>query len=952
MRRKDRIFEVLKELSQGIEYEDLLNGNIEINATVISDITKLDRSNVSRDLNSLVKEKKAIKFNGRPVYFMEKSRVEKILGVDLKDKSVFDSVDEILSITKKEEKLSDPFDNIIGHSDSLELIIKQAKAAVLYPPNGLYTLITGDTGVGKTTFAETMYMYALGTGKIEKDGKFAVFNCSEYADNPQLILSQLFGHIQGAFTGADQDKEGLIDKANGGVLFLDEIHRLPPEGQEMLFVLMDKQKYRRLGETENFRDANVRIIGATTEDIRSTLLSTFMRRIPVVIKLPKLSDRSLEERFMLIKSFFKEEANNVQVPIKVYKNVIESLLLYECEGNIGQLKADIQLLCARGFLEYKTFNKKEIEIDTPILPDNIYRGLLDSEKRREKNLNLIEFNADEFHIFTSSHTEKVLSIDNYKISDNLYEEIAAKYNSYVEKGFSSTEINETISCEIEKYIRKLLGKSQVEEELLEKDELFKIVSPRVYNAVQIAITTAETKLGNKFTEEASIGLALHISGLIERIYEGKITYSSEINQVVLNNPEEFKVAKLMIKIIEEELEISIPPEEIGFLTMFLTAMNHKTITNKKIGCIILSHGKSMATSMAEVVNELLGTAHCRGIDMPLDAKVEDILKITIETVKELDEGKGVLLLVDMGTLTAFSEIITKKTGIETYSLEMVSTPIALEAARKCLLPDMNLKKLVNELSTISPYMGRNLTNSTVRKRIEESRKVILTVCITGKGCAIKIAELIRSNLPEIEENNIELIPIGIQEIDRIIENLNNESKEIIAIVGSMDPKIGIPFVSLNEIILGKGLEKLNKIVNEVNNYHYKNQYVYKKEEKWDMDAEIYIELLERTLNFLNPIKAYEVSCKSLNYISNALKITINEGIKIGYIVHCSCMVERLLSEEPLPYKNIDKRLKKEPILFKIVKESMEIYEQSFGIEVNDTEIGYVMDLINTNMQIH
>ena len=131
---------------------------------------------------------------------------------------------------------------------SLKIAIEQAKR-LSYPPKGLNTLLVGPTGVGKTTFAEMMYNYGVHSGRMNSDAKFNIFNCSEYADNPQLLLSQLFGHAKGSFTGADKDKSGLIEKTNGGILLLDEIHRLPPEGQEMLFLLMDKGVYRRLGET-------------------------------------------------------------------------------------------------------------------------------------------------------------------------------------------------------------------------------------------------------------------------------------------------------------------------------------------------------------------------------------------------------------------------------------------------------------------------------------------------------------------------------------------------------------------------------------------------------------------------------------------------------------------------------------------------------------------------------
>lgn len=106
----------------------------------------------------------------------------------------------------------------------------------------------------------------------------------------------------------------------------------------------------------------------------------------MVISLPpSLDKRPLSERLEFIENFFIEEVNNVKVPIKVYRDVLRAFLLYDCRGNIGQLKGDIQLLCARGFLDYKTYNKKEIEIDTPpLLPEHIYNGLLSYNKKNER----------------------------------------------------------------------------------------------------------------------------------------------------------------------------------------------------------------------------------------------------------------------------------------------------------------------------------------------------------------------------------------------------------------------------------------------------------------------------------------------------------------------------------------------------------------------------------------
>ena len=288
--------------------------------------------------------------------------------------------------------------------------------------------------------------------------------------------------------------------------------------------------------------------------------------------------------------------------------------------------------------------------------------------------------------------------------------------------------------------------------------------------------------------------------------------------------------------------------------MFLTTITHETIHGNKIGCIILCHGDSTASSMSSVVNELLSTNHCKAIDMPLDSSVKDTLNKTIKMVNAIDEGKGVVLLSDMGTLTAFSEIITQKTKIHTHSVEMVSTPIALEIVRKCMLPEMTLEKLIDEVDNISPYIGRSLTTEMVNDQLITKDKVIITVCVTGKGSAAKIAQLIESNLSSIQENNIKLIPVNIDEFKKEIVKIGSHKKEIIAIVGTLNIKTELPFISIDEIVFGNGLEKLNKIIWETSEgLNTKVAYT-----KFDSSDKMYIELLCRFLNFMSPDKVYHL----------------------------------------------------------------------------------------------
>lgn len=173
-------------------------------------------------------------------------------------------------------------------------------------------------------FAEMMYNFAKESKSINEDAPFVRFNCADYADNPQLVVAQIFGVKKGAFTGADKDKDGLLKKADGGILFLDEVHRLSPQGQEMLFTFIDNGTFRKLGDTDTQIKASVQIISATTEDIQSFMLKTFTRRIPMTITLPPLRQRTLEERYLLLESFIREES--VRLQKNIYQQKFNNLV--------------------------------------------------------------------------------------------------------------------------------------------------------------------------------------------------------------------------------------------------------------------------------------------------------------------------------------------------------------------------------------------------------------------------------------------------------------------------------------------------------------------------------------------------------------------------------------------------------------------------------------------------
>ena len=237
MKRIDKIYDYIYQASKILDKDKLLEQK-GFSAQEIGDTLDILRNNVSKELNTLCREKKIIKIKNRPVLYFDRKCLEYILSIKLpEDLEELSDINSLISAPKKTIEDYSPFNDLIGADTSLKNQIEQAKAALLYPPNGLHTLIVGSTGVGKSLFANIMYEYSKYIKKLPEDAPFVIFTCADYANNPQLLLSYDFGHIKGAFTGAEKEKEGIVSKADGGILFLDEIHRLPQKDRKWYSIL-------------------------------------------------------------------------------------------------------------------------------------------------------------------------------------------------------------------------------------------------------------------------------------------------------------------------------------------------------------------------------------------------------------------------------------------------------------------------------------------------------------------------------------------------------------------------------------------------------------------------------------------------------------------------------------------------------------------------------------------
>ena len=484
MQRIEKVLEAL-----GMLYEEKKQG---ITAEEIAYRLQSDRSNISRDLNRLHKEQRCYKEKTRPVRFFPctHNRVPKT------------------GVPKETPKMVD-MDKFLKRNPSLFHQIEQGKAAILYPGDGMHMLLLGETGVGKSLFADLLHKYGIQSGKLAEASPFIQFNCADYAHNPQLLMSQLFGHVKGAYTGAETNKTGLLEKANGGILFLDEIHRLPIEGQEMLFTYIDRGVFRRLGESEKDDHANVLIIGATTEK-KDTLLKTFIRRLPIIIDLPSLRERSIEERHQLFDTFVQQEVDQLGVPMYFSKNALKAFLHYKCELNIGQFKADIRIAFAKSYARFLAVKEDYLRVSSKDLPDYIRAGLLSNAAHRQMWSKYEVTNRQAIQYLPSTATVTEVSVPS---ESTIYREMNTRYRELEQNKASAEEIQKAMEHDLKTYF-KLTGEK--EQLFCNKENLIALVPVNIIKELEKILRHVTIKTGKVVSDKVFQMMAIHIYNLVKR----------------------------------------------------------------------------------------------------------------------------------------------------------------------------------------------------------------------------------------------------------------------------------------------------------------------------------------------------------------------------------------------------------------------------------------------------
>lgn len=264
--------------------------------------------------------------------------------------SVFKDIQEIDELNKKIKylelhvKLNKPEKNIlsvIGNTGSLKDVLIKARRTVGSLGGPRHSIITGESGTGKTMLANLIYNYSKEVGVIDKNAPFIEINCAQFT-NPDIAAVEIFGSEEGAYTGSKK-KKGLFEQANGGILFLDEAHALE-HYQSLLLKAIESGKTRRIGGNKEI-SIDVIVIAASTKNLKYELLPELYQRLAQYeLYLPSLKERSFEEKVLLFEHFVEKyedvvkKIQNIDYKVTFSNEAKDVLLKAVYPRNIRQLR--------------------------------------------------------------------------------------------------------------------------------------------------------------------------------------------------------------------------------------------------------------------------------------------------------------------------------------------------------------------------------------------------------------------------------------------------------------------------------------------------------------------------------------------------------------------------------------------------------------------------------------
>ena len=861
----------------------------------IAEVCHVSRSLASQYLNELVRKGQVVKINGRPVVYLHKHAAERYFQVAF-DRTEYNSMQEVLTLAPQEDVQD--FDKAIGFELSYGTCIDHLKSAIKYPPHGIPAILVGEHGTGKRTMAELSHEYGVNQGILSPESRFIAIDCASYESPDAPIERDVFGG--GGVAGA-------VNDARGGVVFLGGIDHLPHAMRELILRRVQENDAAQGAPGESV--APPRFLLATNRPASSDLVKYISRFVPVVVSLPRLADRGVEERTSLALHYLRIEGRRVGADVQVSRGALRALVNTDFKDNIDGLRACITNCCASAYL-----NREDeiLTIQTFNLPSNV---IANSDAQPDDDQLISGSRA------VNDPSTRVIG---------LFQRVIDPLQSLDEGAISFTEFFTGASMAMQTYGDYMNFESQSVNPRIDSYE--RLVSP--------VIEEVNRAYGIELTRRISRSIA---QSLFTQLWGGlnitqwrrknveQVRHALEV--LARNMPSAATVAEQVASKTKTALGMAL--DELSRMILFIEigeALKNSASPRDYLG-IIVCHGYATATSIADAADRILHTHVFEAIDMTYDQEVTDIIGQLTRLLNRFSHAKTIAILVDMGSLEQMNDAISGLTNADIHIVNNVSTGLAIEVG-SALAAHRNLDEVLDGArESCMPHY------SIVAGCSENDAVVFCSE--SGIDAADKIRRIVQNSLPGASE--VQLVTCDYSELVREGDtSVIFRSYRVRAIVGTMDPGVGsVPFVGLEDILYQGSSDALDRALfiqpdfEAISKFHS------------NLLRNLTLRNVIESITILNPEMLYIEADRAVKRLVELTGEEIDPRRKIGVYVHLCGLIERLVTKNFVDTAPDTERFVAEHGDFiRHFREAFVDMTQRYRVEIPISEIAYVHHMLH------
>ncbi|WP_293846922.1 PRD domain-containing protein [uncultured Parolsenella sp.] len=881
---KERVYDILDSCTRKHDVRDASY----FQASSIADALHISRSLASQYMNELVGDGLLVKVASRPALFYSRSALESNFGVRPSIDS-FVSVDEMLSSIQSARGLVYDFEDLIGAHGSLRQIVERAKAAAAYPPCGLPLMLVGGVGSGRRGIENAITKYCVSEGIIV-DAAHAGF--VDAASNGDGLVLGLLGN---------DEREGLLSSRETRIVWVKNAQEL---SDAQISALLSRFETRLSdGGPKRPRRGTSRLFFEYNGDAAEVLARTWASSIPALCFVPALDERGTEEKESWIFEFLRREEANIGKPIKVSQSVIRRLVSTHFVDNIDGLKRTVSLTCASAMADFDNQGGSELKIYSYHVPGDagIARELEIGDEPELLDVDLYDpAKASSEALDILGRFMALFSVDAGGADDveGRAKSMLSSYFEYVERDHT-TLIGEAAVADV---VRQVFDRYGMREPVNFSRHL--VASAHFFRNNQAAINRWRTECG---------AVARTFFQFVRQ------KYATECDML-----------EHLRTFLRDYLGWRIDDDNLSLFSFYLHWYLRE---NRMRSCqaLIVAHGHSTASSIADSVNTIIGEHVFDAVDMPVDVSADQVVSQLERFLSRSPLSLDALVMVDMGSLEHIGKHLSSFLGVSVGVVNNVSTALALEAGEMIVRqePLEQICEHVCELSRANYSMNI----------VEQANDCILFVSENGEMAATRISDLFIKSLPR--PIPVEMVPCDYFELIRSKGDLSAVTRRnVLFVFGASNPGIeGVSFMSLEGIT---ELKEDDGLALGLENYLASDEI---SQLKNNLIRNCSIENLMHHLTILEPNHLMDAVSESVDALQASLDKTFSYQTRLRLYIHVSYLVERLVTKAALNYGNSNAFAAEHADFVRLARTCFSGVTHTYGVDLPVGEINYLFDLI-------